>query len=90
MGIRFNAGHHADEFEKGTLTARVKVSTIEAGEVSAQDIREGKAARVKLRSGNIRTLGGEALRMALEQGGTLVDPPITRRAVEDGPKIHIF
>jgi hypothetical protein len=71
MGMRFNAAHAAD----GGV---VRVSTVEAGEVSAQDLREGKAARVKLRSGNLRTLGGEALRMALAQGATLVDPPVTR------------
>ena len=66
MGMRLNDGGYA-----GTQGA-VKVPTVEAGELSKQEVKLGAAGRVLMPDGKIVTCGGELLRLALARGGKLI------------------
>jgi hypothetical protein len=63
MGTRYNDGNNGTQ---------IQVPTVEAGELAKEEVKIGKAGRVRMPNGAIVPCGGELLRSALQNGGTLI------------------
>jgi hypothetical protein len=63
MGTRHNDGSNGTQ---------IQVPTVEAGELSKEEVKRGKAGRVRMANEAIFSSGGELLRSALKNGRTLI------------------
>lgn len=64
MSIRLN---------DGVLGTKIAVPTREPGELNPAEVKAGQAGRVQMTSGEVLSLGGEAYRIALRNGGQPVE-----------------
>jgi len=94
MGLRFNDGLN---------DTKIAVPTVEAGEFSADDLKQGRVGRVRYANGSEKVFAGALLLSALRNGGTLVDDPALNTKVvitrwgprfqpeaQVGPQIHVI